>query len=232
MRFELDALVEELVLIRAMAEPFLEAGSFWELNQARARLQAVPVGGPRTWSIDTPLRTIPSLGKYSQHDLGQYTVRAGIRTLWEITRTDNTYVHVRDNVSTSVAISTERTTADPEREIARWTMDIAAVDSAPGCGLHAQVKESPHWFPSGLDVPRLPLFIPTLGAVLEYVLGELFQAEWPQRVSTHTSGQSWRALQRAAWERWLNWQKNIVGGSVISPWLDIKARRCDQLDDH
>ncbi|MEX2193916.1 MAG: hypothetical protein WD844_01400 [Thermoleophilaceae bacterium] len=215
-----------------MAEPFLEPQSFWELERARARLRAVPIGEASSWAIDTPLRTVPSFGAYAQDGLGEYTVRASIRTLWEITRTDRRYVSVRDNVSTSISISTEQTSSQDECEIARWTMDIAAVDSAPGCGLHAQVKESPDWFPTGLDVPRLPLFIPTLGAVLEFVLGELFQTEWTRRVSAHTAAHGWRAIQRLAWDRWLNWQTEIVRTSAVSPWLDIKARRCNELDEH
>ncbi len=172
-------------MVRAMAEPFLEDDSSWELNGARARLQALRVGEPCRWAIDTPLLTRPSHGSYAQDDRGEYTVRASVRTHWDITRVDREFVRIHDNVSTSVAISTEPTQATDAKEIARWTMDIAAAESAPGCGMHAQVKDSQHspdWFPKGLDVPRLPVFIPTLGAVLEFVLGELFQTEWPQRV--------------------------------------------------
>ncbi|MDQ3673987.1 MAG: hypothetical protein M3365_06405, partial [Gemmatimonadota bacterium] len=119
-----------------------------------------------------------------------------------------------------------------DEEIARWTMDIAAVGSAPGCGLHAQVQEHPTWFPAGFDVPRLPLFIPTLGAVLEFVLGELFQHQWTRHVSGHASAKNWRELQRRAWERWLGWQQETVAASTVSPWLDVKARGCGGLDEH
>jgi hypothetical protein len=231
-QFELEALVTELELIGRLAEPFLESESFWELHRARSRLRGLPIGDPRSsWSVEAPLRTIPSRGAYAQDGRGQYTVRANVRTLWEVSRPNRRIVTVRDNVSTSVSITTEGGEADP-REIARWTMDIAAVDAAPGCGLHAQVKESEKWFPSGFDVPRLPVFIPTVGAVLEFVLGELFQVAWTKRVSSHAAARSWRALQREAWERWLNWQQEIIRTGTVSPWLDIKARRCAELDNH
>jgi hypothetical protein len=233
MQFELDALVTELELIRTLAEPFIEPDSFWELARAGSRLRALPVGNPKSsWSIEEPLRTIPSPGAYKQGGAGELTIRANVRTLWEITRADRNIVTVRDNVSTSVSITTEPCMPEGPCEIAGWTMDIAAVESAPGCGLHAQVKESEAWFPKGLDVPRLPMFIPTLGAVLEFVLGELFQSDWTKRVGSHAKASSWRALQCVAWERWLNWQRRIVSTGSVSPWLDIKARRCAELNDH
>ncbi|MGN6373001.1 MAG: hypothetical protein ACTHM1_08405 [Solirubrobacteraceae bacterium] len=209
-----------------LAEPFLERESVRELVQARWRLHSLPypsVG--RSWSIEGPLRTIRSPGEYATDGRGEHTVRANIRTLWEIDRPDSTTVSVRDNVSTSVSITTEHS------EIARFTMDIAAIGSAPGCGLHAQIKHSTDWFPPGLDVPRLPVFIPTLGAVLEFVLGELFQRRWSSHVAGHVASHNWRALQLQAWRRWLEWQREIIEGASVSPWLDIKARLCAALDE-
>jgi hypothetical protein len=227
MRFALDALTRELDLIGDLCQPFLERESAHELRQARWRLQGLefPSTG-RSWSIDTPLRTIRSTGDYATDGLGEHTVRANIRTLWEIDRPDRHTVTIRDNVSTSIAITTEA------GEIARWTMDLAVVDSAPGCGLHAQVKHSAGWFPHGLDVPRIPVFIPTLGAVLEYVLGELFQQKWTSHVAGHASASSWRGLQLEAWRQWLDWQRKIVDNATVSPWLDVKASRCAALDEH
>jgi len=231
-QFELDALTNELKLIRLLAEPFMEAKSIQELDVAYWQLRQLPQDNDKSsWSIDTPLRTIRSPGTYAQDGQGGFTVRANIVTLWEITRTGRNVVMVRDNISTSVAITTEDTSA-VETVIARWTMDIAAVASAPGCGLHFQVKESDRWFPKGFDVPRVPVFIPTLGAVLEFVLGELFQAEWTMRVRSHASASNWRATQRRAWDRWLSWQQEIVRSGTVSPWLDVKARGCAELDKY
>jgi hypothetical protein len=223
----MQSLTSELELIAALAEPFLERESTYRLQQARWSLSGMPYPSyGRTWQIDTPLRTIRSGGEYATDAQGEHTVRADLRTIWDLDRPNRDTVVVRDNVSTSVAITTE------QREIARFTMDIAAVDSAPGCGLHAQIKHSADWFPEGLDVPRLPMFIPTFGAVLEYVLGELFQQRWSSHVAGHVSAASWRGLQREAWTRWLDWQRAIVDGATVSPWLDVKARRCAALDEH
>lgn len=227
LRFNLDTLTQELSLIHDLAKPFLEPESSHRLKRAQWALKTLPRDSQRTsWKIDAPLMTRPSTGDYAQDQQGEYTVQANITTVWDVTRVGASELVVRDNVSTAIAITNN------DGEIARWTMDMAAVPGAPGCGLHAQVKDHPEWFPKGLDVPRVPVFIPTLGAVLEYVLGELFQREWAERVAGHKLANSWRELQRRAWQRWLAWQQGIVHASTISPWLDVKAMGCAGLNDH
>jgi hypothetical protein len=227
MQFELEALTRELGLIHELAEAFLEPESARALEEARWRLHSLPHEQPKSsWEISTPLRTTLSPGEYRPSGMGEHTVRAEITTLWEITRTNQQTVTVRDNVSTSISIATV------DEVIGRWTMDIAAVSSAPGCGLHAQIKESESWFPKDLDVPRLPVFIPTLGSVLEFVLGELFQQKWTAHVSAHRNAASWRALQARLWTRWLDWQLETVRRATVSPWLDVKARLCEQLEGY
>jgi hypothetical protein len=227
LRFELEALTNELDLIGRLANDFLEPASARGLQEARWRLHNFPYNDPSAcWEIETPLQTIQSDGGYRVSGRGSHTVRAEITTLWEITRDERYTVCIRDNVSTSVAFTTG------DGEIARFTMDIAAIPSAPGCGLHAQVKESPHWFPSDLDVPRLPVFIPTLGSVLEFVLGELFQQQWTEHVSGHLNSNSWRELQARLWKAWLDWQQQTVREATVSPWLDLKARRCQALEGY
>jgi hypothetical protein len=220
-------LTQELSLIHDLANPFLEPESSYRLEAARWRLKMLPRDSQTTrWEIDTPLRTRRSTGEYAQDQQGEYTVQANITTVWDVTRLGATELLVRDNVSTAIGITNN------DGEIARWTMDMAAVAGAPGCGLHAQVKDHPEWFPKGFDVPRLPVFIPTLGAVLEYVLGELFQRTWAEHVAGHKLASSWRELQRRVWERWLAWQQAIVHASAVSPWLDIKAIGCASLNEH
>lgn len=226
-RFDLDTLTRELSLIHDLANGFLEPESSHRLEAARWRLKGLPRDSPTTrWEIDTPLRTCRSLGEYAQDQQGEFTVQANITTIWEVTRHGARELVVRDNVSTKIAITNN------DGEIARWTMDMAAVQGAPGCGLHAQIKDHPEWFPKGFDVPRIPVFIPTLGAVLEYVLGELFQRTWTEHVAGHKLANSWRELQRRSWQRWLAWQHTIVHASAVSPWLDVKAIGCAGLNDH
>jgi hypothetical protein len=139
-------------------------------------------------------------------------------------------VEVWDNVSTAVSFRTGR--GANERERARFTMDIAAAATAPGCGLHMQIKNHPEWFPQDLDVPRFPMYVPTFGSVLEFVLGELFQDEWMKRVAGHKFNHGWRELQQQLWVNWLEWQRAVVMRSTVSPWLDIKAARCAELGPH
>jgi hypothetical protein len=223
-RFEINTLARELSLIRQMASEFLDAEGAQALYTAEWALRGLPRNDPTaSWVIETPVTTRRSCGEYAQDGQGEFTVIAKVTSVWEVTRLDQHALVVRDNVSTCVSIETT------ERELARWTMDMAAISGAPGCGLHAQVKHHPNWYPEGFDVPRVPVFIPTVGAVLEFVLGELFQREWAQNVSAHKLGASWRELQQRMWGRWLSWQHDIVRASAVSPWLDIKAAGCAGL---
>jgi len=219
--FEIEALRRELSLIRSIAGDFLSAEGSRSLEQAAWALHVLPHGDPSaSWVIDTPIATRRSCGEYAQDGQGEFTVVGKVTSLWEVTRLDQRKLVVRDNVSTIVSIETT------DGEIARWTMDMAVVTAAPGCGLHTQVQHHPEWFPEGFDVPRIPMFVPTVGAVLEFLLGELFQREWTERVAGHKLTASWRQLQQGMWRRWLEWQTEIVRTTSISPWLDIKSAGC------
>jgi hypothetical protein len=112
----------------------------------------------------------------------------------------------------------------PEREIAMWRMEIGN-EALPGCAFHAQIlgeAEGGH-FPRTLSVPRLPLFMATPLAALDFFLGELFQNDWPEvaaRASANTD--MWRGIHAPRWERTLDWQKTQIAGAVGSPWLAVK----------
>jgi hypothetical protein len=224
MDFDATTLVDELGLIREIAKAFLEPESLRILHNAQASLRGLSRSktGSR-WAIDDPIRTRVSHGSYATDGRGQHAVSAEIRTVWHLQRSGRGRVSVSDNVSSTISIL-----ADGNR-IAEWHMDIAAMSSDPGCGLHAQVHEHDTWFPSGLDIPRIPTFIPTVGAVVEFVLGELFQKDWSQHVAGHRSNSNWRSVQLQHWTALLDWQRSVLGAGRVSPWLDLKSARCDGL---
>src|SRR5436190_1532122 len=72
-------------------------------------------------------------------------------------------------------------------EIAMWRMEVGDARS-PGCHFHVQVlgeaEVAP--FPKSLSVPRLPAVHSTPPAVIEFVLGELFQATWDKHVAARS----------------------------------------------
>lgn len=231
LKFELDKLVRELAVIGDLAKPFLTASGARELDQSMWRLRALPRDDPAAnWEVSVPVETRPSCGDFAADGKGELTVTAHLTTTWDLLRSDQKTVEIRDNVST--VVSFRAGSDENECEIARFTMDIAAVKTAPGCGLHMQVKNHPEWFPADLDVPRFPMFVPTFGSVLEFVLGELFQHEWTKHVAGHKSNNGWRELQQELWLNWLSWQQAVVRQSAVSPWLDIKAARCAALGPH
>ena len=224
--FELEKLEKELDLLHQIAAPLLTPAGYRSLVAARWQLRGLARDNPRAvWRISEPVSTVFSSGEYMSDGRGEHTLRGHLTTTWDLTR-HGRMVEVRDNVSTVVAWESDG------RTVASYRMDISAVPGAPGCGLHTQIHNHPEWFPADLDVPRFPTFIPTVGGVLEFVLSELFQTRWTRLLAGHRLANSWRDLQQELWLNYLDWQRQIVGRSAVSPWTDLKANLCRDLTPH
>lgn len=110
-----------------------------------------------------------------------------------------------------------------------WRMEVA--DSAsPGCYFHVQIEgedgrtERP--FPHSVPVPRLPCIVFTPMAVLEFVLGELFQDEWESHTRASTASvEWWRGLQRDRLQRLFRWQQQLINDNTAPPWTTLKCAR-------
>lgn len=113
-----------------------------------------------------------------------------------------------------------------------WRTEVGDVGS-PGCYFHQQVlgqSDSPP-FPHGLSVPRLPSVIVTPMAVLEFLLGELFQDEWAKHVSRETDDtRFWQSTQRDILLRLLDWKKRHIQKCVGSPWMALKRAKPEAAD--
>jgi hypothetical protein len=110
--------------------------------------------------------------------------------------------------------------------IAMWRMELG--DSlSPGCYFHVQVLgegESP--FPKAVSVPRLPSLFITPMAVVEYVIGELFQDRRGHAVAEENWDiLHWRSLQKERFIRLFNWQKSSLEGAISTPWMTLKAAK-------
>ncbi len=111
--------------------------------------------------------------------------------------------------------------------LAKWRIELGAHDS-PGCYFHFQVLGdcSHPPFPKHIPIPRLPSPFVTPMAAVEFVLGELFQDEWPRKASEAQHHQSrWRAIQRNRWCRLLRWQEHALNAGESSPWMNLKAAK-------
>ena len=113
-------------------------------------------------------------------------------------------------------------------EIAMWRMEIGDSES-PGCHFHVQVRgeldDIP--FPKALSVPRLPSLHTSPLCVLEFVLSELFQRRWDERVAEEARHlERWAPIQRQRFSRILAWQiKTLRERAIGSPWVALKREK-------
>lgn len=236
--FSVSELLAELHSFRELAGGMLTGTSDRVLHTAAADLTGISKRStPCRWQIHqgNPVVSKQSVGSYMPDAEGELTVFAEISFVWMLepirppgdTRAAK---QVRLNGLGSTAIRVLKGVPwEPVDavEVAVWKMEIADA-AAPGAFFHVQVhgREEPEFFPTSLDVPRLPGVLNSPFACMEFVLGELFQAEWP-RVAMRDSGPGlrWRAIQAHRHERHLAWVADQIRGTSGSPWIMWKAAK-------
>lgn len=235
LEFTFQELDEEFDAIRKVSEKFTQRNSIRVLDQARTLLEGFRSAPPKKmckWVIPEgdPLLSIPSKG-YEKQDKGGHVVFAAISFRWDIEPLGDTSRRSIQNrkfalvgvASTKVRLL-EVIDGGLERELGMWRMEIADSNS-PGCYFHVQVLgenlEVP--FPKSLSVPRFPALVASPPAVIEFVLGELFQEEW-QRVSSQETADimRWKPIQRRRIAALLSWQLLSLDRATGSPWTALK----------
>lgn len=237
LQFRCKELVEETEALRDMAAGLLApdgdrvlADLVGQMNRACQRATQRPV------EIQlSPLRTRPTLGYEPGSRSGGTEIYACVTGVWEVRSLGGTGPKSRLAFTGKASTVIELWPAEclaREREkgasrLAMWRIELGAHD-APGCYFHFQVlgdRADPP-FPKSIPIPRLPSPFVTPMAAVEFVLGELFQDEWPRKASEARHHQRrWRAIQRQRWCSLLRWQQRAldVGGS--SPWMNLKAAK-------
>ena len=123
--------------------------------------------------------------------------------------------------------------AENHEPIAQWQSEIGDAKS-PGCHFHSGMKQRddrlaysdtppfPHW----LEVPRLPGFCITPMDALDFLLGELFQKEWWERVCKQSDKQRrWGRNQSHRLKGLINWQLSQVVNWKGTPWMTLKRAK-------
>jgi hypothetical protein len=216
--FSLAGLQREIEVLPEMASKFLEDGAH-RVQRAKALISAASLRPDTafTWEIPeaSPVRTVISAGEYEQRNSGErakgISVLGALSFQWHLRTGPQkkiSDVHLVGNASTKIRILD----GTGESELAMWRMEIGAHD-APGCCFHAQVlgaaADPP--FPKSLPVPRLPAFPATPMTCLEFLLSELFQVRWRERVErSDPPVRDWRGLQKDRFESFLSWQLGVV----------------------
>lgn len=207
------------------------------LQDSLQSIREASAGSKYPWQIseDWPLRTIPT--QSYKRGGGSHEVFAAISSIWEVEPIGaHTAKYWRNRrfvldgmASTRVRVYRNSSENGPE-ELAMWRMEIADSDS-PGTYFHVQVMgqlDVPP-FPNYLEVPRLPGFVATPMLVFEFVLGELFQVEWPKEAARESyDSNQWRQVQLHRFKRLLEWQLRCLDQSGSpSPWAVLKASQPD-----
>lgn len=160
-------------------------------------------------------------------NLDDSEVECNVSCIWEIKKTGKKDFSI-DGLATVRAV----VIADGEPN-SMWRMEVGASDGAafdhPGPYFHVQVlgpNASEINITAGLfpyEVPRFPFHPSTPSAALEFVVTELFSEEWKRHKSKERSlWLEWAARERTLWDRYLIWQRQIVGQKADSPLALLK----------
>jgi hypothetical protein len=240
-------ILRTLCAVKAISRDLIGRESDGVLDDFEQQLRSIrdlaPPNKVASWQIRPawPLRTTGT-SEYKHGAGGQRRVFARITCQWDVVplgaaspkpqNATKRKLELAGIASTRVEVLPED---DETRVLGWWSMEIAQgahnVNSTirhPGCFFHVQLRadtdEPP--FPHYLEVPRLPVFVSTPMLALEFVLGELFQNDWPKRVERggHEQDQ-WRVIQWERFHRLLGWQNlELEKGKAgpASPWLTLK----------
>lgn len=245
LEFEFSELVREVRDFKEVAKGFLDPSASDALDQLRSSLENIQAAAPvanspaaRTdypWEIPSylPVLTRTSRGYERGEREGGPEVYARVTSIWQIVPAPKPKKASPPKTFRVVGKASVRVewweAGDEGRSLGMWRMEMADGVS-PGCFFHTQIMGEDGWtdppFPHAVPVPRLPCIAFTPMAVLEFVLGELFQDEWERHTEVLTPNvESWRSIQKRRLANLYAWHQEVVSGSDAPPWTSLKKAR-------
>ena len=230
---------DQVVVLSELAGPLLDAASSDVLRDFRDHVEQVRIAtGGVTLEIPPhrPVRTVSSDGDYERSGkAAQPNIHAELTCRWDVTPIGNKAKGQADRLfeisgiaSSVVALYVSSDGDSAQSKVASWRMEIGNPDS-PGACFHTQIPDSagdhadngtlrpwPHWLP----VPRLFSLPFTPMFALDYVLGELFQSRWRDRLQgrgapvRESEVQRWDAFQRVTLRQHLDWQVGVLDATT------------------
>ena len=235
LQFSCKELVDEIAALMKMAEHFLYLnGELAAFKNDLERIGEGPAGCDMQLSLRS-LCTRPTRNYEPGSRSGGLEVYARIMGKWQVrpvgTNHSNRKIAFTGSASAVVELwpkcSLWREENDQSSRLAMWRIELGSYDS-PGCYFHSQILgDCVHPpFPKSIPIPRLPSPFVTPMAVVEFVLGELFQDVWSQTASeARHHHQRWRSIQRQRWSSLLKWQRDTLDRGVSSPWINLKEAK-------
>ena len=235
LRFPFRELIDEAAALSKMAGGLLVSDAPLIAHQrALARIGEKSAESDRYLELQ-PLRTKPTRGYEPAPRSGGLQVYAHMTGKWQVGPVGVTGPNREIAFTGSASAVVElwpagclwREELGRSSRLAMWRIELGAHDS-PGCYFHSQIlgDRSDLPFPKSLPIPRLPSPFVTPMAVVEFVLGELFQDAWPRKASeARHHPQRWRAIQRQRWCDLQRWHEDAARDGISSPWMNLKAAK-------
>ncbi len=239
LEFSFASVLREIRAIRDLAAPLLNPDDLWVLETFELSLKLIQQQRKEAaWvlPLDNPLRTKRCDGGYEKRTPESPNRRGGRRELfgeltaiWNISPIPEVKTSVLPSrfVVTGLASSKIRLVEELEgvrREFVTWRMELGAVDS-PGSFFHVQIGEEDEESPvcQPLPIPRIPCAPITPLLALEFMLSELFQNAWPDRLDKEPERtKEWRNIQLERYQAFLGWQTDTLAKKSGSVLLSLK----------
>lgn len=219
-QFRVQDLQHQILDMAKLSKKFLSPDSLYRLEECSHDLGSiVRAGRTDRWQIsrDRPLKTRVSNGCYEPGGRGALCLEAVISFVWEVRPLDNGFVGLDGIASTRVEFYGLDPRATPHSLV--WRHEVGDSQS-PGTYFHTQISGS-----SDFVVPRFPGMILTPVDAIDFVLGEMFQDEWPreQRYNDSTI-KRFAPKQRKRLKTTLQEQSRAVDErSELSGWMSLKG---------
>lgn len=244
--FSFAELSREIENMRLLARPFLSRESFESVIPAwRTELETFSRKfSEMTWSWEipreTPITTKVSNGTYEASGKGKPVV-GELSAVWQIRLEWETNQGkkkpCRNFCLAGKASTLMRVLSVPtddgvrSKELARWRMEIASLDTPAGCFFHSQIlgDDQDEVFPKELSVPRLPgLHVSPIDG-LDFLLGELFQQKWTRHASKSSPALSHLSqIQQKRTQNLLRWKLRQLANATSTPWVCLKDAKPDR----
>lgn len=235
--FSIAEMLRELESAEKLATPFLvnPQGFFGEVRTQLIGIRDEYTDRMISWEVPLirSLRTQVSKGEHERGSKGRW-VAGKLAFKWQVLRvhpkkpkSPAEHLELAGIASTMVRVVHVENDGAHGDEIAMWRTEVGD-EQSPGCHFHVQIRgeseELP--FPKSLSVPRLPTCLATPMAAMEFMLGELFQERWRERIAAQTNVlNTWRSIQRSRMEKLFEWHLKEIRDSQTSPWLALKAAK-------
>lgn len=240
-RFNYQDLAEELDAIGKAASGLLAPERRFVLARAVQTLIHSRTGNYFCWHIDDPITTIRNGGRHGPTGAGNFDAEGRLTFTWDIRAIrpprgrDAVLFEIAGNISTKMAIYGRplRQENGADQLLACWRFELGT-SNHPGTYVHSQVDWDTGSGVNGLefDIPRLPSILITPGECLDFLLGELFQADWPKAQQNNAAElHRWQARQKKRLVALVSAQQKVLQATAnVSPWIALKRWKPSEAD--